>query len=242
MLPGALHSIGIVLLAQEVQAGGSQPAPHYINNHLSHLTHLMHLTKVNTMNLLAQLGLDSVSADPNDIPDNKYDGHVLKDEMVIAKNSNTVSHVITYKVSDGDFKGAERAEWFRFGTDPVDVNGQPTEDPAAIANYTKTASEQNLQWYKKRLIDLGVSEDDINSGAFTVGSLSGIPVTFGVKRNGNYVNVNFVERRDGTAAPATSAQPTQAMPTSTPAAAQTVTTAVPGLPNTQVAQDLSNLV
>ena len=120
----------------------------------------------------------------------------------------------------------------------MDINGQPTTDPAQVANYTRTATDANLSWYKKRLIDLGVSADDINAGNFQVGSLKSIPVTFGVKKNGDFANINFVERRDS--GPVATAQ---TLPTSAPATLPSAQTQVPGMP--QQSSDpaaLANLV
>jgi hypothetical protein len=55
-------------------------------------------------------------------------------------------------------------------------------------------SEQNKSWYKKRFLDLGVAEDEVEDT--DIESLVGKAVTFGVKRNGDYLNINFVELRD----------------------------------------------
>ena len=84
-------------------------------------------------NLLASLGLDSVSADPNAIPDNRYNGEVVKSEYVVAKRKGTLNHVITYRVTEGDHKGAEKAEWFKLCDDCVAADGTPAERAAGRA-------------------------------------------------------------------------------------------------------------
>ncbi len=145
------------------------------------------------MSLSSSLGLSNVEADPNSIPDGRYEGKVLRSQYVHVPKSNTVSHVITYQVTSGDHKGASRDEWFRLGTGP-----QFAEDGKTIVGLDEfTMSDQQKSWYKKRFLDLGVPEDKVDS--VEPGDLVGIPVAFGVKRNGEYVNVNFAEKMTGEA-------------------------------------------
>lgn len=141
------------------------------------------------MSIMGSLGLENVSADPNDVPDGKYAGVVFKDEYVYLTNDDSVSHVITYRVEDGEHKGAQRAEWFKLGVNPT------RDQFENIVGLDVTMDDTKRRWYKKRLVDLGVPEDQIAN--LKPGDLTGKPVNFGVKRNGQYINVNFVELRTG---------------------------------------------
>lgn len=144
------------------------------------------------MGLLNSLGLDQVEADPNYLADGKYAGEVFKSEYVYVKAKDTVSHVITYRVTAGERAGAQKAEWFKLGTAPVyGDNGQ-------IVSMTPAMTEQAKPWYKKRLTDLGLTDADIAN--FEPHVLIGLPVTFGVKSKDGYTNINFVELRQTEAA------------------------------------------
>ena len=149
-------------------------------------------------NLLSSLGLESVPADPNSIPDNRYNGEVVKSEYVVAKNKGTLNHVITYRVTEGDNKGAEKAEWFKLGEDCVDANGAKAERADDVVNYTPSMTDNAKTWYKKRYVDLGIQEDQV--GRMDIADLVGIKVTFGLKTKDGWQNINFVERREASAA------------------------------------------
>lgn len=143
------------------------------------------------MSLIGSLGLDAVEADPNYLADGAYPGEVFKSEYVIREKDGeeTVNHVITYRVTEGDRKGAQKAEWFRLGKDPV------REGPAnELVGMTPTMTEQAKTWYKKRLVDLGIPEEEI--ATLVPQTLVGIPVDFGVKTKNGYTNVSFVSRRE----------------------------------------------
>ena len=161
--------------------------------------HLITSHRIDTImnNLLASLGLDSVSADPNAIPDNRYNGEVVKSEFVVAKKKGTFNHVITYRVTEGDHKGAEKAEWFKLGEDCVTADGQPAERASDVANYTPSMTDNAKTWYKKRYVDLGISEEKV--GRIAPEDLVGIKVTFGTKTSNGYQNINYVEAREATA-------------------------------------------
>ena len=155
------------------------------------------------MSLLGSLGLDDVPSDPNDIPDGRYNGVVFKDEFVV-KSDDTVHHVITYKVEDpAQFAGAQKAEWFKVG-----INPERDATTNALVGFTPTMEETPKRWYKKRLAsDLGLSDEQI--AAYKPGDLTGKPVTFGIKTNNGWKNINFVETREApenpTAAPSVGA-------------------------------------
>lgn len=153
------------------------------------------------VNLLASLGLGDVSADVNSLPDNRYAGIVSRSEYVVvpAKNNKpaTLSHVITYKVTDGDMKGREKAEWFRLGIDPVDANGNVPERASEVTSYTPTMTDNAKTWYKKRWVDCGVPEEAIPGADLNL--LVGKPIIFGTKTENGYSNVKYVEKRSLTA-------------------------------------------
>ena len=152
------------------------------------------------MNFLTQqLGLNEVAADPNALPDGKYDGVVTKSVLVYVDSKDTLSHVITYKVTEGDRKGAQKDEWFTIGKEPRLKDGStPAKgevNPNDLASLTPTMSEAAKPWYKKRYTDLGFAEADVDNGSVGITDLVGILVTFGVKKKDGYTNINFVEVR-----------------------------------------------
>lgn len=150
------------------------------------------------MGIFDSLGMDAVEADPNAIPDGRYAGVVQKSEHVVVAAKNEVSHVITYKVTHGVNKGAQISEWFLLGTAPeLDENKK-------LVSFTPGMRDTQRPWYKKRFIDLGIPENAIAAAMETPESLTGTPVTFGVKKNGAYRNVSFVEYRGEEDAPETS--------------------------------------
>jgi hypothetical protein len=136
------------------------------------------------------LGLGNVESDPNALPDGKWIGDVFKSQYV-EKNDGTVAHVLTYRVTDGDRKGAQRQEWFELGT------GAVKEGDKIVDVQTPTMPEDRKSWYKLRLESLnpGVVIDNTYRPEQEVGK----QVYFGTKRNGAYINVNFVEIRNATA-------------------------------------------
>lgn len=174
------------------------------------------------MNLMASLGLDQVSGNPNEIADNTYDGIVEKDELVYVAKTNSINHAITYKVTEGTFAGKTKSVFVRFGTNPVDANGQATTDPNAVAGFDNTMSDDNRNYYKADLLALGVPVQVIDSGQFQIGSLKDTPCTFTLKTKDGYQNVYNVKRRtlQPTAQPGTLPQ-SQPAANSVPQAAQT---------------------
>lgn len=165
-------------------------------------------------NLNATLGLGEISADPNDIPDGKYNGKVLSSQYVLTKTGK-VSHAITYQVTEGTHNGAQRPRFQDLGKDPVDANGQPATKIEDVANFTPTMSDAQKQWYKKMWVDHGIPEDQVVNAK--PADLEGRLVTFGVKTKDGYKNINFVETRTAvsvtdmslTAQPVTLGQPLQ---------------------------------
>ena len=152
-----------------------------------------------SINLMQSLGLENVEADPNRVPDNKYDGVVFKSEYVLRKEKDSLSHVVTYKVEGGPHNGAQIAHWHLLGKNVKDAQGNFPDSVDQIASYDNTQTEMNKQFYKKMFVDLGIDPDQVH--LTSIDALVGIPVTFGVKTKEGYQNVSFVEKRTGPAAP-----------------------------------------
>lgn len=146
------------------------------------------------MSLLASLGLDEVSADPNDIPVGKYDGIVLKSQFVLQENKDTLSHALTYKVTEGEFAGAQKQQWYTLYENPRDANGVFPTDIKDLKAAKPALSENAKRYYKKLFVDLlGIPEEEVKNQEPEV--LEGRPITFGVKLKDGYKNVSFVEAR-----------------------------------------------
>ena len=148
-------------------------------------------------NLMASLGLDQVSADPNKVPDNTYDCFVADVDYAYSTGKNVVGHVINYQIEDGPHKGSRISHWFSVGSDPVyDANG-------TLTNFRPTMSDGQKTWYKKAFVDLGMPEDQV--GVADPKSLIGTKCTVKVQtsaQDSRYQNVTQVNLRSGaTAAP-----------------------------------------
>lgn len=146
--------------------------------------------------LMASLGLDAVEADPNALPDGKYGCVIFKSEYVKHKAKGSkgdapkdhISHVITYKVNDGGTKnGIEKQEWFLIGREITDATG-------SVTGFESLMTEKQKPWYKKRLVDLGVPEAEVSS--LDVTTLTGRPVTMGIRHKDGFENISFVELRE----------------------------------------------
>lgn len=159
--------------------------------------------------LIASLGLDKADGDMN-LPDGSYDGKVRSSRLVYVPSKDTLNHVIEFAVTDGDYKGRSHSEWFTLGSEPrVGDNETPAKgevDLSQLTHLTGTQSDQQKDWYKKRHMDLGVDEQDFNSGKVMPGDLANIPVTFGVKTRttdkGRFTNISFAVKRDEDSNPA----------------------------------------
>ncbi len=144
--------------------------------------------------VFSTLGLDEIEADPNFLPDGKWAGEVVREDYVFVKSKNEVSHVLTYRVTEGvepdsPWLGRERTEWFTLGTGP-----EYDDKGSIIGITTATMTQKQRPWYKKRLLDLGIPESE-QTDDYRPGPLVGRKITFGTKKNGAYVNINFVELR-----------------------------------------------
>lgn len=132
---------------------------------------------------LADVGLDSVEADPNHLPDATYLGYLTDCKIVHYKDAAKGKAVVfTYKVDEGDHKGKVIDEW-------------------KSANSFDDAQKKG--WLKQRIISLGVPESRV--GAVNPDDLIGTAVKFSVKAKGEYRNVTFVALRDETEADTVSA-------------------------------------
>lgn len=147
------------------------------------------------MSLISSLGLDQVTGDVNDLPVGKYDGKVSRSEFVLTESKKQVSHVITYKVTEGDYTGAEKQVWYNLYGEIVDAEGNFPKSVDAIKGGKPLMTPNNKKWYKKLLMDLtGCSEEQASQ--VTPEQLLEKEVTFGVAEKNGYKNVNFVERRN----------------------------------------------
>jgi hypothetical protein len=161
-------------------------------------------------NLLGSLGLSDVSADPNDIPDGSYDGDVFRSEFVCVESKDTLAHVITYRVTEGEAKGAQRQQWYTLYNKPRDANGNFTSNPNEVVSVETDANgkpnvlltEGQKRWYKKLWADLlfGTSEgltpqQEQQIDQSKPEDLVGKTVTFGVKTRNGFKNISFVNPR-----------------------------------------------
>jgi hypothetical protein len=150
------------------------------------------------MSLLSSLGLNDVPSDPNDIPDGKYDGIVQASEYVLVSSKNTLAHVVTYQVADGEYKGAQKQVWNTLYKNVVDANNNFPDKIEDVKGGESSMTDANKRWYKKMwcdLLNLTDAEYGQREANLKPEDLVGIPVTFGIKTKDGYKNVNFVERR-----------------------------------------------
>lgn len=153
------------------------------------------------MSLLGSLGLDDVSADPNDVPVGKYDGEIIRSEYVLQEEKDQLSHAITYKVTEGDQAGAQKQQWYTLYSNPRNAEGNFPEKVEDIKAAKPALSDKQKSWYKKLYVDLkGIPEEEVSKQE--PGVLVGAKVTFGVALRNGYKNINFVEpRQDAVAGP-----------------------------------------
>ncbi len=148
-------------------------------------------------NPMASLGLDKVTADPNAVPAGVYDCVVSKVEFVHGKSNNSLGHVITYQIEDGDYKGASITHWFTLGDNPTFA-----ADGKTPTGYNPTMTEQQKTYYKKAFVDLGIPEDMVTSTdpQSVVGRKCTVTVKVNEPTPGKiYRNVSGVTLRDGAA-------------------------------------------
>lgn len=123
---------------------------------------------------LADLGLDSVEADPNHLPTSTYNGYVTDCKIVEAKDKSKGKFLVfTYKVSDGEHRGKTIDEW---------------------KSANAFDEKKKKSYLKQRILSLGVPEARL--GSVSPEDLTGIAVRFTVKQKGEYTNVTFVALRD----------------------------------------------
>jgi hypothetical protein len=142
-------------------------------------------------NMFDSLGLGDVDADPNAIPDGRYDAVVASADMVHIKSKNSAAIVFNYQV-EGDYAPARIAQFQNLGNNVV-LN----DDGKTIKSFTPTMSTQNKQFLKKAFVDLGIPESTINTTPTLdlLAMVVGRKCTIGVKKNGAYRNVSYVEYR-----------------------------------------------
>lgn len=155
------------------------------------------------MDLFAATNMAAVESDPNNIPDNAYDGVVSSSSFVYNPNKDILQHVINYRVAVGPHKGAERGEFFRVLLKPRLANGSaPAKGRVTldqIATGEPAMNDNNKKWYRKRFEDITGKTDDASVSQYMnkPEMLDKLPVVFGVKRNSEgYPNVSFARQRD----------------------------------------------
>lgn len=140
--------------------------------------------------LLGSLGLNDVESDPNYVPPGTYDAVVYSSDLVHVKSKNTVSHVITYKITDGDYKDKRQSKFHELGVNPdLDENGK-------VIAFTPTQTATNKQWHKKNFVDLGVPEAQVASTP--ISALVGRECTITLTKNGAFTNIAGVGTRGNT--------------------------------------------
>lgn len=154
------------------------------------------------MSLITSLGLGEVTGDPNDLPVGKYDGIVSASELVLSKEKDKVSHVVTYKVTEGERSGGTKQVWYDLYGKIQNAAGEFPEKVEDIVKGDPLMTESNKNWYKKAIMDVtGCTPEEANSME-PEGWLNK-PVTFGIAERNGYKNVSFVEgRRSANAGPA----------------------------------------
>lgn len=206
------------------------------------------------MDLFQATNMAAVESDPNNIPDNAYDGVVSSSSFVYNPNKDILQHVINYRVAVGPHKGAERGEFFRVLLKPRLANGSaPAKGRVTldqIATGEPAMNDNNKKWYRKRIEDITGKTDDASVSQYMnkPEMLDKLPVVFGVKRNSEgYPNVSFARQRDeastavqGTptslGAPVsfgTETRPAPAFAQSAPSAPSQQPAAAPTVPETQ---------
>jgi hypothetical protein len=139
------------------------------------------------MDILGTLGLDSVSANPDDVPTGSYDAVIYQSEFVLSKNKDTIAHVITFKVEGGDNDGAKPSQWNTLGKTPRNEAGEFPAKVEDVTQYEPTMSKKQESYYKKTWVDSGVPEDQV--GKLPPEALVGKPVTIRVYMSNGYKNV-----------------------------------------------------
>lgn len=124
---------------------------------------------------LADLGLDSVEADPNAIPDGKYAAYVYDAKIVAYKDtSKGKALVLTYKIAPGS------------------IHSGKTVDEWKSCN--KFDDARSKGYLKQRILSLGVPENRMAD--LDPNDLKGTAVYITTKKNGEYTNARMVEVRD----------------------------------------------
>jgi len=140
--------------------------------------------------LIGSLGLDKVDADINAVPEGTYKGVVFKSDIVFVKSKNELTHVVTYKITEGTNSGARLQEWYPLRKNVVFAEGH--EGDVDHVTSSESAMDDNAKkWYKNRLLTLGVQDSEINTTE--PADLLNKEVKFGVKKKNGYTNVSWVD-------------------------------------------------
>ena len=137
------------------------------------------------MDITGSLGLENVESDPNYLPPRTdFPGVVRQSEHVKPRNKEHLSHVITYEVTDGQYKGKTQAEWFRLGIPQYDDNQN-------LVGLENTMSEMAKSFYRRRLESLGVPESRF--AGFKPEDVIAVKVNFSVRHKDGFQNIANVE-------------------------------------------------
>jgi hypothetical protein len=129
---------------------------------------------------LNDIGLDSVEADPNYIPDGMYKATIVKSEIQGKKSGDGNNWIITYAIQEGAQASKQQSEWF-------DLN--PSGDNEALKK----------SFLKKRVVGLGVPESKINEVDPTY--FIGQKCVVSIKHKNGYQNVSDVRLADASSEP-----------------------------------------
>ena len=133
-------------------------------------------------NVFGELDLDTVKDQADAMSDGKYAGFVF-DSQIVTKKDQRRAWVLTYKpdrnIHPHFDSEVSQTEWF-------DIDYAPTLTAGDI--------ETKKRWLKRRILSLGVKEDEVST--FNLADVIGLPVAFTIKTNGQYKNIVTVELRD----------------------------------------------
>src|SRR5690606_34787283 len=101
---------------------------------------------------------------------------------------DTLSHVISFKITGPTNQGAIKQEWFLLAEGPT-----KQEDGTYGAPFKSTPSETRRSFHVRRLNDLGVPNSRFSE--FEHNDIIGEEVYVTVKTNGDFQNVSAVSRR-----------------------------------------------
>jgi hypothetical protein len=145
---------------------------------------------------LNDLGLHSVSADPNAIPDGKHPGYVAAikiQEPNPTSNNNHRALIITYKIDENhpDLNGRSKTE-YKTMPNMVEIKNDLTGE--VTFDFATPEDSKHASYLKQRMLSLGVPEQEL--GNVQIEQITGTPVWFTVAARGEYHNIVAVSVRE----------------------------------------------